>query len=263
MTGVMRQSRKYSRGSGAAIGRLFCTLCLLAVCAVPVLAQTTDDLIDSAVVLYETRHLDLGRLQQSYEMLEQIVAENPGNLRAHTELSHVCFFAGDAAPAKHDKLKFFDRGYAVGKQAVQIDPNSADAHLWLMIDRGRQGQTRGVLNSLWMIPELKREINTVLKIDPNNTLAMDVKAMLFYEVPGIAGGDLNVAEHTLHQALALDSNYSLLYTDMAKVMEARHNYERAKWYLTRCLQVENPTFVADFVLTDKPVAERMLREMGP
>jgi tetratricopeptide (TPR) repeat protein len=257
----MRESSKYFSRSRAATGRLLCALCLFGVGAVPALAQTTDESIDSAVGLYETRQLDLSRLQQSYEMLEQIVANNPGNLRAHFELSHVCFFAGDAAPTKHDKLKFYDRGYEVGKQAVEIDPSSADAHLWLMVDRGRQGQTKGVLNSLWMIPELKREINTVLKIDPSNALAMDVKAMIYYQVPGIAGGDLNVAEQTLNQALAIDSNYSLLYTDMAKVLEARHNYERAKWYLNRCLQVENPTFVADFVLTDKPLAEKMLGEI--
>ena len=228
---------------------------------VPLRAQTTDEQIDQAVQLYETRQEDINRLLQSYNALEQIVASEPGNLRAHYELAHVCFFAGDAAQTKAEKLKFFDRGYTAGHQAIDIDPSSADAHLWCMIDHGRQGQTRGVLNSLWMIPELKREISTVLKIDPNRTEAMDVKAMLYYEVPGFAGGDINVAEQMLNQALALDSNYSLLYTDMAKVQIARRNYERARWYLNRCLQVDEPTFAADFVLPDQPEAQRMLLEI--
>ena len=99
--------------------------------------------IDQAVQLYETRHVDPDYLTQSYQMLDRLAAANPGDLRAHYELSHVCYIVGDAAQGKSDKLKYYDQGYSAGKQAIDIDPNSADAHLWVAVNQGRQGQTRG------------------------------------------------------------------------------------------------------------------------
>ena len=225
------------------------------------LAQSADELVSQAVDLYETRHLDPDRLKQAYDLLDQVISGDSNNLRANFEQSHVSYLMGDAVQSKSAKLKYYDKGYAVGRKAISIDDNSADAHLWYVVNRGRQGQTRGVLNSLFMVPEIKREVNRVLVIDPENTVALDVKAMLYYELPGFAGGDLNLSESALNQAIALDSSYALLYVDMGKVQIARKNYERARWYFNRCLVVENPTYVADFVLDDKPDAERLLKEI--
>jgi len=253
----MRQS---TRRSPQIVYRLF-ALILLGAGIGLLQAQTADEEIDRAVELYETRQINADNLPQSYDMLARLAKENPGDVRAHFELSHVCYIMGDVAKSKGDKLKYYDEGYAAGRKGIEIDNSSADAHLWFVVNRGRQGQTRGVLNSLFMIPELKREIAAVLRIDPQNTVAMDVKGMLYYELPGFAGGDLNVAQAALDEAIGIDSNYTVLYVDMAKVQIARKNYELARWYLNRSLEVEEPTYPADFELDDKPDAERMLGEI--
>ena len=224
-------------------------------------AQSADEQINQAVALYETRHLDPDRLKQAYDLLDQVIASDSSNLRANYEQSHVSYLMGDAAQSKNAKLKYYDKGYDRGRKAFQIDDNSADAHLWYVVNRGRQGQTRGVLNSLFMVPEIKREVNRVLEIDPENTVALDVKAMLYYELPGFAGGDLNKSLSALNKAIVLDSNYALLYVDMAKVRIARKDYEHARCYLNHCLVIENPTYIADFILDDKPDAERLLKEI--
>jgi tetratricopeptide (TPR) repeat protein len=223
-------------------------------------AQAGDELIDQAVQLYETRHLDAADLKQSYDILDRVVAEDSGNLRANCALSYVCYLLGDGPQSGKEKLKYYDKGYGRGRKAIEIDRGSADAHLWYVVNRGRQGQTRGVLNSLFMVPEIEREVGRVLEIDPENTVALDVKAMLYYELPSFYKGDLKKSLAALNQAVALDSNYALLYVDMAKVQIRLRNYERARWYLNRCLAIENPTYLADFVLDDKPDAERLLKE---
>lgn len=237
------------------------TVILLLVLAGALRAQTSDELVDQAIELYETRHEDPANLEASFDLLNQVVNSDSGHLRANYELSHVAYLMGDAVKSRNEKLKYYDFGYDRGRQAIRLDPNSADAHLWYVVNRGRQGQTRGVLNSLFMVPEIKREVNRVLQIDPENTVALDVKAMLYYELPSFAGGDLILSLEALNRAIEIDSNYALLYVDMAKVQLKFKDTERARWYLDRCLMVETPTYEADFVLDDKPEAERMLREL--
>ena len=224
-------------------------------------AQNVDSLIDHAVELYETRHLESANLDQSAAILEGIVDDDPENVRALYELSKVCFLLGDKAEEKDAKLKLFYRGRDYGEMAIELDEESTDAHFWYMVNVGRVGQTKGVLNSLVLVPTVREEIETVLELDPEHTGALDAQAMLYYELPGLLGGNLNKSMEALNKGIALDSNYTLLYVDMAKVYIKKKNYEKARWYLNRALEITTPTYEADHVLDDKPEALELLEEI--
>jgi len=224
-------------------------------------AQSADSLIDHAVQLYETRHLNDANLAHSASILEGIVENEPTNVRALYELSKVCYLLGDEAEEKGDKLDFFYEGRDYGKKAIEIDEESPDAHFWYMVNVGRVGQTKGVLNSLVLVPTVRGEIETVLEIDPKHTGALDAQAMLYYELPGLLGGNLNKSIEALNKGIALDSNYTLLYVDMAKVYIKKKDYEKARWYLNRALEISAPTYEADHVLDDKPEALELLEEI--
>jgi tetratricopeptide (TPR) repeat protein len=198
---------------------------------------------------------------QSYDILLDIVESEPQNLRAHYEMSKVSFLLGDVATEKKDKLKLFEEGRDYGKEAMKIDDNSAWAHFWYMVNVGRIGQTKGILNSLILVPVVEKEINKTLKLDPEHTGALDAKAMLFYELPGLLGGNLNKSIEALNEGIALDSNYTLLYVDMGKVYIKKKDYEKARWYLKKAVDIQNPTYEADHVLDDKPEALELLEEI--
>lgn len=223
--------------------------------------QTTDELIEQAIQLCKTRHLNKENLSKSYEILSSVVKNEEDNLRAHYELSMVCYLLGDATIKKEDKLKFYTEGIEYGKRAISLDKNSVWAHFWYMVNLGRNGQTKGVLNSLSLVPEIKKEIDIVLKLDPKHTGAMDAGAMLYYELPGIMGGNLNKSIEYLNKAIAIDSNYTVLYVDMAKVYIKKKDYEKARWFLNKVLEIENPTKEADYILDDKPEALKMLEKI--
>jgi len=226
-----------------------------------VLAQNVDSLIDRAVELYETRHLNEANLQESASILEGVVESQSENVRALYEMSKVCFLLGDEAEEKGAKLDMFYKGRDYGEQAIELDEKSADAHFWYMVNVGRVGQTKGVLNSLVLVPTVKEEIQTVLELDPEHTGALDAQAMLYYELPGLLGGNLNKSVESLDKAIALDSNYTLLYVDMGKVYIKKKDYEKARSYLERALEIDNPTYEADHVLDDKPEAIELLEEI--
>lgn len=224
-------------------------------------AQNTDSLIDVANELYETRHVDPENLGKSRDILENIIENEPENVRALYELSKVYYQLGDGAEKKDEKLRLYNTGKEYGKKAKKVDDNSADAHFWYMVNLGRIGQTKGVLHSLGSVPEMKKEIDKVLEIDSTHTGALDVKAMFYYELPGLLGGNLNKSIEALNKAIALDSNYALLYVDMGRVYMKKKNYDKARWYLNKVLEIEKPTYEADYVLDDKPDALKLLEEI--
>jgi tetratricopeptide (TPR) repeat protein len=237
---------------------------IIAVCIIlctTLIAQTVDELVDQAVELYETRHLNAVNLGEARTLLEGVIEQEPKHSRALHELSHVYFLIGDKADTKEEKLELYNLGKDHGEQAIKADKGNPEAHFWYMVNMGRIGQTRGVLNSLFMVPDIRDEIETVLKIDPEHTGALDAKAMLYFELPGVLGGSLTKTIECLDQAIALDSNYTLLYVDMAKAYIKDKNFEKARWYLNRALQITDPTYPADHKLDDKPEAELLLDEI--
>lgn len=224
-------------------------------------AQASDSLIQKAIELFETRHLNRSNLSESRDVLEDVIGREPNNTVALCELSHVCYLLGDEATTKGEKLALYNKGMEYGKRAIKLNGNSEWAHFWYLVNLGRVGQTKGVLHSLGSVPEFKKEVDKVLKINPNHTGALDARAMLYYELPGILGGNLNRSLESLNKGIAIDSNYSLLYVDMAKVYMKKKDYEKARWYLNRLLAIEKPTYEADHMLDDKPDALRMLEEI--
>ena len=235
-------------------------ICLLLVIAFGA-AQEVDSSIDHAVELYETRHLDEANLAESESILKGIVENDPDNVRALYELSKVCYQLGDGAEQKGEKLDYYGRGRDYGRKAKELDDESPDAHFWYMVNVGRIGQTKGVLNSLFLVPDVKKSIERVLELDPGHIGALDAQAMLYYELPGLLGGNVNKSAECLNKGIALDSNYALLYVDMAKVQIKKKQYEQARWYLNRALEIDSPTYVADYILDDKPEALQLLEEI--
>ncbi|MBN2620507.1 hypothetical protein JXB22_05380, partial [candidate division WOR-3 bacterium] len=171
-------------------------------------AQSHDELVANAVYLYETRHTNMENLAEARDILEMVLDHEPQHVRALYELSHVYFLLGDKATSKEEKINLYTAGMEHGKESKKADDKCAEAHFWYMVNMGRIGQTKGVLNSLFMVPDIRGEIDKVLKIDPEHTGALDAKAMLYFELPGVLGGSLSKSIECLNQALAIDSNYT-------------------------------------------------------
>jgi tetratricopeptide (TPR) repeat protein len=240
------------------MSRWICSL--LAVTAF-VCGQNSDSLVDHAIKLYETRHYNSSNLSKSHDILQQIIENDSENLRALYEFSKVCYLLGDRAATKEEKLEYYELGKTYGKKAIKVDGGSEWAHFWYMVNVGRIGQTKGVLNSLVLVPEVKKEIQKVLKINPEHTGALDAEAMLYYELPGLLGGNLNKSVESLSKGIALDSNYTLLYVDMGRAYIKKKEYDKARWFLKKAVEIEKPTYEADHVLDDKPEALQLLEEI--
>jgi tetratricopeptide (TPR) repeat protein len=219
--------------------------------------------IDSAVALYKTRHIRAENLKESAKILQNVLSSDSNNLQANYELSKVYSLLGDDAKTKEGKVLFYNKGVDYSKKAIKIDDNSEWAHLWYMANTGKLGQLKGILNAVNIIPEIKKEIEKILQINPNSVEGLDARAALYYELPGFLGGNLNKSMEDLNKAIAIDSNNTTILIDIGKVYIKKKDYKKAILYLQKVLDILNPTDEAGYVLSDKPNAIKLLNKYGP
>lgn len=244
--------------------RLLCILSLPVLMFASSLSAAAPDMdkrIDEAVTLCLTRHLDKTNLAKSEEILKAVLAEAPAQARAEAELARVTYLIGDGLPSKDEKLARYQKGAEYARSAISHDPNSAWAHFWLAVNLGRIGQTKGVMNSLFMVKEIRKEIEAVLALDPSHADAMAVRGVINYEVPGLFGGSIKKSFQDLQKAIELRPTTTRFYVDLGEACIRAKDYARARENLTAALNMAAPSSEADFLLTDKPRAERLLKEI--
>ena len=104
-------------------------------------------------------HENPARLDTVRETLEQAAGAKP-EVDTLVALAHVCFICGDVCAATAEqKLEAYDQG----RQA---------ARRWFATNTARWGQTKGILPSLFLLPTVQEEIQTVLELDPGFTAVL-------------------------------------------------------------------------------------------
>jgi hypothetical protein len=133
--------------------------------------------------------------------------------------------------------------------------------MWWAVAQGRVGQTRGVMNSLFMVPGLKKSFSRVLELDSTNATACDAFGVMYYELPGIAGGSLAKSQEYLLKGLKYDPSYTVLRLDLAKVYVRQKRWQEARDQLNLLIATTNSTYPADFTLNDRPEAQGLLKQI--
>lgn len=214
-----------------------------------------------AKMIYLDYYKDSMNLDRSIEILEGILDKAPNNLEALILLSRVWLTYGYAkAPDDNEKIRVFKNGIRAAKKAVKLAPNNPDAHFFYVANLGSWGETRGVLKSLFLLPEIKRELRLILKLDPDHIYALGMNGLLYYTIPEFMGGDLHISEIYLRRAIRLDPHLTVLKIHLARNLIKQKRYEEAKEILEEVMQEKNPTVYADWYF-NKEMAKNMIAEI--
>src|SRR3990172_6495945 len=193
-------------------------------------------------------HEDPPRLDRLREGLAQAAKADPRaeNLVA---LGRVCFIWGDIRAANRDqKLEAYDQGRAA-------------AHFWYGTNTGRWGQTKGVVRSLFLLPTVQEEIQTVLSLDPKFVSVYSLAGNVYYEVPGLLGGDLNKAEEMFRKGIELDPKHTGMRVGLAKTLIKKGRTPEARRELQAVLDEKEPRNPADWTLKDSKEARALLESI--
>lgn len=179
-------------------------------------------------------------------------------------LARACFIWGDVRAATDEqRLAAYAEGREAARHAVELAPRAPLAHLLYGINTGRWGQTRGVLRSLFLLPEVREAIRKTLELDPALPQAYALAGNVDYEVPGVFGGSLERAEAQFRKGLGFDPRFTALRIGLAKVLRKQGRGADARRELRAVLDETAPTNPAEWTMRDAPEARAMLAALGP
>ena len=231
--------------------------------AVPVTAVTgpATGPVTEAWEAVQNYHEDLTRIDRARDRLESEVARTP-TLDALLLLAwaHLAW-ADHRAHTTEAKLTSYARGRDVARRAIELAPQSPDAHLWYAANLGRWAVTKGKLRAAFLLSTLKEEIQTVLALDPNHVPGLSLAGSIFLETPRLLGGDVSRAEGYLRKALTLDPRFTRARVELARCLIERRRYDDAREELKRVIDERQPTYVADWVVEHQPAARQLLEEI--
>jgi len=177
-------------------------------------------------------------------------------------LAKVCFIYGDIrARTSEEKLDAYDQGREAAQRGVELAPNNAEAHFWHGTNTARWGQTKGVMRSLFLLSTVRREIKTVLELDPTFPPVYSLAGSVYIEVPGFLGGDLAKGEEMFRKGLELDPRFTSARVGLGKALIKRNRLPEARRELEAVLDEKAPTNLADWTMKDSKRARELLESI--
>jgi len=241
--------------------RVLYALALLLAVPVTAVARPATGPVAEAWETVQNYHEDLTRLDRARDRLESEVARTP-TLDALLLLAWMhLVWADHRAHTTEAKLTSYARGRDVARRAIELAPQSPDAHLWYAANVGRWAVTKGKLRAAFLLSTLKEEIQTVLALDPNHVPGISLAGSIFLETPRLLGGDVARAEGYLRRALTLDPRFTRARVELARCLIERRRYDDAREELKRVIDEREPTYVADWVVEHRPAARQLLEEI--
>jgi tetratricopeptide (TPR) repeat protein len=205
---------------------------------------------------------DITSLQKSLGMFEQVITgtTDPQIISdAYCDVARTYLTMGDQAKLTNtDALKDYEAGQAAADKAIKAAPKSAMGYFWYAANIGRVGQYKGVLNSLFMLPDFKKYLGKAYAIDKNNFNILEAYGEMYYELPWIVGGSDSKAMDYLNASLKNDPNFTLAMAIIGKVYIKEGKYDQAREILEKVINYKTPSFRADWALFDKPLAQKLL-----
>lgn len=189
-------------------------------------------------------------------------AESDPQVENLLALAQIAFLAGDIrATTTEDKLAAYEQGRQAARCAAEAAPRNARAHFWYTTNAERWGQTKGVLRSLFLLPEVKRGMETALDLDPRFPPAYVPAGTVYYEIPGLFGGDLEKSETLFRRGLEVDPRFTGLRLGLARTLIKRGRIAEARRELEAVLGEKAPANAADWPLEDAPRAHPLLASL--
>jgi cytochrome c-type biogenesis protein CcmH/NrfG len=131
--------------------------------------------------------------------------------------------------------------------------------LWYGTNTARWGQTKGVIRSLFLLPTVRGEIQTVLDLDPKFTAVYALAGNVLYEVPAVMGGNPRKAEEMFRKGLDQDPRFTGMRVGLAKTLIKQGRMIEAGNELQAVLEEKSPRNMAEWVMKDTKAARTLLQ----
>jgi tetratricopeptide (TPR) repeat protein len=206
---------------------------------------------------------DPARIDRARDLLEAHLARGgTADVPTLLALARAWFlFAEERARSEDDKIAAYAKARDYAKRATDLAPRSADAHLWYAITLGSWSQAKGLLRSALAFRELRREVDVVLRLEPDNIEAHIMAGSIARELPVVLGGDRREAEAHFKTAQRLDPRLTGVRIELAQLYINMGRYAEARRELEAVLAERTPTDRPRWTLKEAPRARQLLESI--
>jgi tetratricopeptide (TPR) repeat protein len=127
--------------------------------------------------------LKQGRVDEATTMLNQVLAADANDARAHQLLCRVYYAQDIADPAVKEC-----------EQATQIEPSNSDYQMWLGRAYGLKASQASMLSAFTLAKKVHVAFERAIQLNPANVTAMDDLGHYYVDAPAIVGGGLDKAQ---------------------------------------------------------------------
>jgi tetratricopeptide (TPR) repeat protein len=198
-------------------------------------AQESDD----PDRLYEQRE-DVTKAVAAAATWERRLAARPDDFESAWKLARACYWLGGHVP-QADRRAQFDRGIEAARAAVRTDAQRPDGHFWLAANMGAMAEAAGIRAGLKYRGDIKRELETVLTLDPSFQKGSADRALgrWYFKVPRLFGGNRQKSLEHLRRALAYDPNDAASLSFLADTLLDMDRRDEARQALEKLLTVSS------------------------
>lgn len=240
---------------------LLVTLLLLGNFA-PADAQTATPAETARAMLRQYQE-DPARIDRARDLLEAHVAKGgAADVPTLLALARAWFLFGEQrAKTEEDKIAAYAKARDYAKRATELAPDNAAAHLWYAITLGTWSQAKGLLSSALALRNLRKEVDIVLRLDPDNIEAHIMAGSIARELPVLLGGNPKEAEEHFKTAQRLDPQLTGVRIELAQLYINVGRYAEARELLQSVLADRTPTDRPRWTLKEVPRARQMLESI--
>lgn len=229
----------------------------------PVEEVTVEVLLSEADKHYAGRD-SIEQARQAVAVLRRARMADYNSFEAVWKLSKCQYYLGSHEVDEKSKLEAFREGIAAGESAVKLAPDKPEGHFWLGANLGGRAKVQGPVYALSSIPDIRREMETVIRLDEGFQSGSAYLALgqIDLELPEMFGGDRKRAVEELETGLRYGENNSLLRLRLAEAYYAVKRHADARAQADAVLKIKpSPDYVPEHAEASEG-ARRLLERLG-
>jgi tetratricopeptide (TPR) repeat protein len=183
------------------------------------------------------RRADLASAQAAARVWDERLRQSGNtNFEAAWKLSRAEYWLGSHLP-EGERRAALEHGIAAGQAATAVQPRRPEGHFWTAANMGTLAESFGLRQGLKYRATIKRELETVLKIDPGFQQGSADRALgrWYSKVPWLFGGSNEKSIEHLQRSLTYDpTNHASLFF-LAETLRAMGRTAEARAALTKLI----------------------------
>jgi tetratricopeptide (TPR) repeat protein len=122
----------------------------------------------------------------------------------HLSIAGYYITAGELTQDDAERRAAYAKAFEHAQRAVALMPDSAEAHFLVFGSEGRLAQMDGLATATLKLAALNRQLDEVLRLDPNHANALAARGGMLMKLPRLLGGDSQKGLEYLERAVSLD-----------------------------------------------------------